>query len=70
LADLGNQSGQLPKPKVSRKILACSSEIPMLSTVLKKDPALGEIAESLLEQSLAPGTMSSYAGPFEDFKIF
>ena len=42
----------------------------MLSTVLRKDPALGEIAESLRKESLALGTMSSYAGPNEKFKIF
>ena len=70
LAKLGEHSGQSLKPRVLRQILANSSDILMLSTVLRKDPSLGKIAESLMEESLAPGTMSSYAGPIEDFKMF
>ena len=44
----------------NRKILASSAEVSILAPALARDPALGDIAETLMEGSVARSAISAY----------
>ena len=50
--------------------MASSAEVSVLASALARDPSLGGIAETLIEGSVARGTILAYSGPIEDFKLF
>ena len=54
----------------NRKMLASSAEVSVLASALACDPSLGGIAETLIEGSVARGTILAYSGPIEDLKLF
>ena len=54
----------------NRQISASSAEVLVLASALARDPSLGGIAETLMEGSVARGTISAYSGPIEDFILF
>ena len=50
--------------------MARSSEILLVVPALTWDPLLGSFVETLLEGSVARGTISAYSGQIEDLKLF